>query len=427
MFNNISKKFVEWWKKARQKDRFNYTLIQSVIFSIVFTLFKDWSLIIEAIDNDLELLKQVIQNCLHVFVWATIGFYIVFWWVLESIYLKYVPDVENGSYNEWKIKQINKSCHDIEKQNKTEDQIISEIASLIEDLNLGNYKDKLLSELQFNYRLKCFDDEDYSQLGNTRLGGLPDLPKDMAYPHNENGYYNLLCQINFAEFENKLGKLPGKGILYIFNGHESENDYFTYFSKSTDNLEKKYPPTGMKNLNEEYNKTYYDGLKVRFEIEHLFGETQYDVYKFDKEKYQALFESNSCFHSHILSKSIDSTESAYLSLKGFDTLKYEIPLDIESRVFYQKQFESCLNECLSQPKNLYPIDYVKKKEQLLKFDSEKEIHFKNYNKVTCLIGLESLDRLEWMWSDSGFKYVYILDEDLQNENFDNILVETWSS
>jgi uncharacterized protein YwqG len=116
-----------------------------------------------------------------------------------------------------------------------------------------------------------------------------------------------------------------------------------------------------------------------------------------------------------------------LSLKGFDTLKYEIPLDIESRVFYQKQFENCLNECLSQPKSLYPIDYEKKKEQLLKFDSEKEKHFNNYNKVTCLIGLESLDRLEWMWSDSGFKYVYILDEDLQNENFDNLLVETWSS
>ena len=183
----------------------------------------------------------------------------------------------------------------------------------------------------------------------------------------------------------------------------------------------------MKNLNEAYNKTYYDGLKVRFEIEHLFGDTQYEVYKHEEKKYQALIKSNSCFQSHILGKSIDSIESAYLSLKGFDTLKYEIPIDIESRVFYQKQFENCLNECLSQSKILYPIDYVKKKEQLLKFDSEKEIHFKNYNKVTCLIGLESLDRLEWMWSDSGFKYVYILDEDLQNENFDNLLVETWSS
>ncbi|MBK8350064.1 MAG: DUF1963 domain-containing protein [Saprospiraceae bacterium] len=55
------------------------------------------------------------------------------------------------------------------------------------------------------------------------------------------------------------------------------------------------------------------------------------------------------------------------------------------------------------------------------------MHFNNWENVTCLIGLESLDRLGWMWSDSGFKYVYILDEDLKNKNFSNLLVETWSS
>jgi len=421
----LLEKFITWWRKIRNKDRLNYALMNAIIFAFLFTIVKDWYLIADGTQYNPELLNQVFQNFLKVIVWSAWAFYILFWWVLDRFYEKLVPESNFGSNNEsnWAVY----SCQGKENELKTEDQIRSEIASLIDDLSLGNYKDKLLSELQFNYRLKCFDDEDYSQLGNTRLGGLPDLPKDIEYPYNENGYYNLLCQINFAEFENKLGKLPKKGILYIFNGHESEDDYFTFFTKSTDNLEKKYPPKGMKNLNEAYNKTYYDGLKVRFEIEHLFRDTQYEVYKHEEKKYQALIKSNSCFQSHILGKSIDSIESAYLSLKGFDTLKYEIPIDIESRVFYQKQFENCLNECLSQSKSLYPIDYVKKKEQLLKFDSEKEIHFKNYNKVTCLIGLESLDRLEWMWSDSGFKYVYILDEDLQNENFDNLLVETWSS
>ncbi|MBK9257556.1 MAG: DUF1963 domain-containing protein [Saprospiraceae bacterium] len=421
------RKFVERWEKVKQKDRLNYALTRGIFFSVVFTIVKDWSLIVEAINNNFELLKQVLQNSLKVFVWATVTFYFLIWWLIENIYLKFVPETERRNYDGWNAKQVNKSCKEIEMQNKTENQIRSEIASLIDNLNLGNYKEKLLSELRFNYRLKCFDQEDYSQLGNTRLGGLPDLPKNVEYPYYENGYYNLLCQINFSEFENKLGKLPEKGILYIFNGHSSDDDFFTYFSKSTDNLEKKYPPEGMKNLNEEYNKTYYDGLKVRFEVEHLFGDSRFDVYNFDKEKYQTLFESNSRFHTHILGNSMDSISSVYLHLKGFETLKYEIPLDIESRKFYQKQFEKCLNDCISETKKDYPVDYAEKREQLLKFNQEKEVHFKNYNKVTCLIGLESLDRLEWMWSDSGFKYVYILDEDLQNENFDNLLVETWSS
>lgn len=423
MSDNISKIFVEKWEKIRQRERLNTCFSNNSNLTSHFSMFFGFGVFIESSLFDFYSFNKLLPNQLLLVVLLIIVLYFAYCWVLEKNYLKTTPTLEDVN----SIKHLNKSCHEIEKQNKTEDQIRSEIASLIDDLNLGNYKDKLLSEMHFNYRLKCFDDEDYSRLGNTRLGGLPDLPKDMEYPHNENGYYNLLCQINFAEFENKLDKLPEKGILYIFNGHESEDDYFTYFSKSTENLEKKYPPTGMKNLNEEYKSTFYDGLKVRFEIEHLFGETQYDVYEFDKDKYQALFESNSCFESHILGRSKDSIETAYLYLKGFDTLKYEIPLDIESRVFYQKQIDSCLNECLSQPKSLCPIDYEKKKEQLLKFDSEKEIHFNNYNKVTCLIGLESLERLEWMWSDSGFKYVYILDEDLQNENFNNLLVETWSS
>ena len=205
---------------------------------VYFSIFNNFGLLIEGSVYE-NLFNRLLPNQLFLVFLLIIALYFFFCWIFEKNNLKQTNVSEKENYDEWKMKQIYKSCHDIEKQNKTEDQIRSEIASLIDDLSLGNYKDKLLSELQFNYRLKCFDDEDYSQLGNTRLGGLPDLPKEIEYPYNENGYYNLLCQINFAEFENKLGKLPKKGILYIFNGHESEDDYFTFFTKSTDNLEKK--------------------------------------------------------------------------------------------------------------------------------------------------------------------------------------------
>ena len=104
---------------------------------------------------------------------------------------------------------------------KTQSQIRKEIEDLIDELELKEFKKDLLNELRINYRLASFEDEDYSQLGNTRFGGLPDLPKNIEYPVNEEGYYNLLCQINFSDFDDKLGKLPTKGILYIFNGHSS--------------------------------------------------------------------------------------------------------------------------------------------------------------------------------------------------------------
>jgi len=298
MINNVLKVFIDKWEKIRQKDKINYTLIQSIFFAFLFTIVKDWSLIVEAINNDHELLKQVLQNFLHVFVWTTVAFSILFWWIFETIYLKLMPE---SSYANGEIEQINYStlsCKERKLDPKSTEEIKKEISTLIDSLELGNYKQELLDELQFNYKLKCFDDEDYSKLGNTRLGGLPDLPKDVEYPYNNEGYYNLLCQINFAEFDNKLGKLPEKGLLSIFDGHCQEDDFITIFTESLDNLEKKYPPQGMKNLNKEYNNKYYDGLKVRFEVEHFFGENIHEVYGYDREKYNSLIESNSYFRSH---------------------------------------------------------------------------------------------------------------------------------
>jgi hypothetical protein len=186
------KVFIDKWEKIRQKDYFNYTLIQSFYFACLFTIVKDWSLIVEAINNDHELLKQVLQNLLIVFAWTTVAFSILFWLILENIYLKLVPESAYANSEKEPINYSNLSCKERKLDPKSTEEIKKEIITLIDSLELGNYKQELLDELQFNYRLKCFDDEDYSQLGNTRLGGLPDLPKDVEYPYNDEGYYNLL-------------------------------------------------------------------------------------------------------------------------------------------------------------------------------------------------------------------------------------------
>ncbi len=425
MYKSIADKLVNWLIKISNKDPLNLPLRNGIIFGFIFTLLKDWNLIMIAFENNNEEWKQVLQNFLRAFSLIASVILIFITIILPFIYEKLVPEniLNNNNVPNWE----KYSCSKTEIKHKTQNQIITEISSLIDDLELSYIKEKWLDYLQFNYRLKCFDDEDYTQLGNSRLGGLPDLPEDVNYPYNEEGYYDLLCQINFAEFDNKLGKLPVNGILYIFNGYPSENDYFTFFTKSTENLVKKQPPIGMNSLNRETLQPYYDGLKVMFELEHLLSESLYEEYKMDRNKFNKLIDSNSPFKSHILGHSLDDLSSIYLTLKGFDTIKYESLLDLEIKEHYKERYQRCLNECETAPQGIYHVDYVKKKEQLLKFDKEKEFHFTNHKKVTCLIGLESLDRLGWCWGDAGFKYVYILDEDLENEDFSNLLVETWSS
>jgi len=70
-------------------------------------------------------------------------------------------------------------------------------------------------------------EDDYSQVGNTRFFGLPDLPPNTQYPtanrstsntkHNVNGNLcRFIAQINFSELKGMCDYLPESGILYIF-------------------------------------------------------------------------------------------------------------------------------------------------------------------------------------------------------------------
>jgi len=71
-------------------------------------------------------------------------------------------------------------------------------------------------------------EDDYSQVGNTRFFGLPDLPPGTKYPmmgknsadyaeHEVDGNLcRFIAQINFAELKGMCDYLPERGILYLF-------------------------------------------------------------------------------------------------------------------------------------------------------------------------------------------------------------------
>lgn len=68
------------------------------------------------------------------------------------------------------------------------------------------------------------EDEDYSQLGNTRFGGWPDLPPSIPYPRFGNNeipgksdyVYEFLGQLNCEQLASHQDYLPRTGLLYFF-------------------------------------------------------------------------------------------------------------------------------------------------------------------------------------------------------------------
>lgn len=64
--------------------------------------------------------------------------------------------------------------------------------------------------------------DDYSQLGNSRLGGFPDLADAALFPKTNGKYWSFLAQLNLADIAPLNGYLPPSGLLSFF----VDTDYY---------------------------------------------------------------------------------------------------------------------------------------------------------------------------------------------------------
>ena len=83
-------------------------------------------------------------------------------------------------------------------------------------------------------------EEDYEKVGNSRIGGKPDLPRGMNYPIFENGFYEFILQINLKD--NPIQELTNKGLLSIFYGNLDNNEATGYYFEDISELEIKEIP-----------------------------------------------------------------------------------------------------------------------------------------------------------------------------------------
>jgi uncharacterized protein YwqG len=76
------------------------------------------------------------------------------------------------------------------------------------------------------YQLISLGDEDYAKIGNSRAGGLPDLPDNENWPLDSNGVgLYFVAQINLADLSHQaIPYLPKRGILYFFINQWSWQD-----------------------------------------------------------------------------------------------------------------------------------------------------------------------------------------------------------
>ncbi|MCP4220271.1 MAG: DUF1963 domain-containing protein [bacterium] len=92
------------------------------------------------------------------------------------------------------------------------------LEELIADNELHDYSRLIKSWLLPALKMETTEADAGDNVGNSRFGGVPDLPSGLEWPRNTDGHLVFLAQINFTEAPGTCSDLPSNGILYVFLG-----------------------------------------------------------------------------------------------------------------------------------------------------------------------------------------------------------------
>lgn len=257
-----------------------------------------------------------------------------------------------------------------------------EIDKIIQEFQLQEIRDEIYENLVERIAIETTEKEDYSKLGNSRLGGFPDLPIDFQYPLNEKGeYLRFLAQINCSEIQIENSVLPKKGIIYFFEGDGDETFSKAFFSKNTSLITKEPPEGGFPCsgfAQNDYDDTWYVYHPFKITFKNSIQLKWFDkLYEFTARRDE--FESKICGEDPI-----SQLLGEYLVYDPKDTYLEHSGL---GGVAFLSDFWS---------KNEEGYQNLKNKKDWDKFNSEREMHIKKTDDLIHLFRItENKTGMDW--------------------------------
>lgn len=238
------------------------------------------------------------------------------------------------------------------------------------------------------------------KIGSSKIGGKPDMPKDILWPRVNDSDLVFCAQYNVSEFKKYdfENLLPEKGMFYVFIGIDEEwnefsmnqNDSKIFFIKNIDNLERKEFPVslGENKKIEPAEIQYFESLTIP-------DDENYKLFYFN-DKYEHFY-----FHFY------QDTEEYIEELNGFVDNMHQIlgeDKSVQSSVVYD--FSS------NELKIGNDEEYTEKWNEIL----ENSKSFTTLLQLDCMDSNTNLDE----FGGSGVFYFGIKTKDLEQKNFENI-------
>jgi len=78
--------YIQDWEQTRKKGRIKYSLVQGLIFALVFTLLKERKIIWECLTGINTDIISVFTEFIWILMGSILGYYIIVWWFRERLY-----------------------------------------------------------------------------------------------------------------------------------------------------------------------------------------------------------------------------------------------------------------------------------------------------------------------------------------------------
>ena len=243
---------------------------------------------------------------------------------------------------------------------------------------------------------------DNLKIGSSKIGGKPDLPKNISWPKLNDSHLVFCAQYNVSELEkfDVENLLPKKGIFHIFIGINEEwnefsmkqNDTKIFFTENTENLERKEYPTSfnLERIVEPAEIEYFESITIP-------DDENYKLFYFN-DKYEDFY-----FHFYQ-----DTEEYIAEELNSFTDNMHQIlgeDRSVQSSVVY----EFSRNEL-----NITDEDYAEKWNEIL----ENSKTFTNLIQLDCMDSNTNLSK----FGGSGVFYIGLKTKELQDKNFNNLII-----
>lgn len=124
---------------------------------------------------------------------------------------------------------------------RNDSDLNANLEKAISETGFQKYENGLSKIARHAVNFVTTDSDSYDELGNTRMGGLPDLPENVDYPtltvDEEQKGYQFIAQINCESIAGLQDYLPRTGILYFFiNDQEDFSAKVIYYDGEIDHL-----------------------------------------------------------------------------------------------------------------------------------------------------------------------------------------------